>query len=285
MKKQQNKFSHLTAIERIYLSFPAKNLLAQNLLQGKILDFGCGFGSDVRLLQQKGFDIIGYDSYYFPELPQYKFDTIICFYVLNVLFLEEQAHVLMEVSHLLKPGGKAYFAVRRDIKKEGFREHYVHKKPTYQCIVKLPFKSYLLNESCEIYEYVHYNHQRNSTNNCIFCNPHKHLTLLTESATAYAMFDGYPASKGHVLIVPKRHIANYFELPFREQSACWFMANKVQEMLSKEFQPDGFNVGININQDAGQSRSHAAIHIIPRYRGDVTGSKGGIRYVIPKIKK
>jgi diadenosine tetraphosphate (Ap4A) HIT family hydrolase len=285
MKKQQNKFSHLTAIERIYLSFPAKYLWDQSWLQGQVLDFGCGFGNDVKLLQQTGFDIAGYDPYYFPEYPDNKFDTIICFYVLNVLFPEEQANVIMEVSHLLKPGGKAYFAVRRDLKKEGFREHYVHKKPTYQCIVKLPFKSAHLDESCEIYEYVHYNHQRNSANNCIFCNPHKHLTLLTESATAYAMFDGYPASKGHVLIIPKRHVANYFDLPFREQSACWFMANKVQDILSKEFHPDGFNVGININKDAGQMRSHAAIHIIPRYRGDATGNKGGIRYVIPKVKK
>lgn len=284
MKKQQNKFSHLTAIERTYLSFPAKYLLDKSWLQGKILDFGCGFGNDVKLLQQQGFDLAGYDPYYFPEYPKNKFDTIICFYVLNVLFPEEQANVLMEVSHLLKPGGKAYFAVRRDLKKEGFREHYVHKKPTYQCIVKLPFKSAHLDEYCEIYEYVHYNHQRNSANNCIFCNPHKHLTLLTESATAYAMFDGYPASKGHVLIIPKRHSANYFDLPFREQSACWFMANKVQELLKKEFQPDGFNVGININKDGGQSRSHAAIHIIPRYRGDATGNKGGIRYVIPQGK-
>jgi diadenosine tetraphosphate (Ap4A) HIT family hydrolase len=107
---------------------------------------------------------------------------------------------------------------------------------------------------------------------------------LTESATAYAIFDGYPASKGHVLIVPKRHIANYFELPFREQSACWFMANKVQEMLKKDFQPDGFNVGININKEAGQSRSHAAIHVIPRYKGDAAGNKGGIRCVIPQVK-
>ncbi len=285
MKKQHNKFSHLTAIERIHLSFPAKQLLDKKLLQGKVLDFGCGFGNDVKLLHQKGFDITGYDPYYFPEFPDRKFDTILCFYVLNVLFPEEQANVLMQVSHLLKPGGKAYFAVRRDLKKEGFREHYVHKKPTYQCMVKLPFKSAHLDEFCEIYEYVHYNYQRNSSNHCIFCNPHKHLILITESATAYAILDAYPASKGHVLIIPKRHVANYFELPFREQSACWFMANKVQDILTKEFHPDGFNVGININKDAGQSRSHAAIHIIPRYRGDVTGNKGGIRYVIPKSEK
>lgn len=282
MKKQQNKFSHLTAKERVYLSFPAQFLLDKNLLQGKVLDFGCGFGNDVKILQQKGCDIAGYDPYYFPQYPNEKFDTIVCFYVLNVLLPEEQANVIMEIAHLLKPGGKAYYAVRRDLKKEGFRQHYVHKKPTYQCIVKLPFKSIYLNEMCEVYEYMHYNHQRNSTNNCIFCNPYKNLTILTESATAYAILDGYPVSKGHVLIVPKRHVANYFELPFKEQSACWYMANKVQEILTKEFQPDGFNVGMNVNKDAGQTRQHATIHIIPRYRGDAGGLKSGIRTVIPK---
>lgn len=284
MKTQSNKFSHLTAIERTYLSFPAKLLLTNNQLQGKILDFGCGLGNDVKLLQQKGFDVTGYDPYHLPQYPTDKFDIIICFYVLNVLFPEEQANVLMEVSHLLKPGGKAYYAVRRDLRKEGFREHYVHKKPTYQCIVKLPFKSIHLDESCEIYEYGHYNHQRNSNSSCIFCNPRKSLTLLTESATAYAILDGYPVSRGHVLIVPKRHIANYFELPFKEQSACWFMANKVQEILNQEFHPDGFNVGMNINKAGGQKMNHASIHVIPRYQSDAVGAKGGIRYVIPKKK-
>ncbi|MBD2597783.1 HIT domain-containing protein [Nostoc spongiaeforme FACHB-130] len=284
MQQQKNQFSHLTAIERTYLSFPAKFLLNQNLLRGKILDFGCGFGNDVKLLREQGFDITGYDPYYLPNYPHGKFDTIICFYVLNVLFAEEQANVLMEVSHLLKPGGKAYYVVRRDIKKQGFREHYVHKKPTYQCIVKLPFHSIYLDESREIYEYNHYNYQRNSSNNCIFCNPYKNLKLLTESATAYAIFDGYPVSKGHVLVIPKRHVSNYFELPFKEQSACWWMVNKVQEMLKTEFTPDGFNVGMNINREAGQNIMHASIHIIPRYQGDNMGTKSGIRNVISKRK-
>lgn len=285
MKKQINKFSHLTAIDRTFLSFPARFLLERNLLQGQILDFGCGLGNDVKLLSQQGLQIQGYDPHYFPPYPQQKFDTIICFYVLNVLYPEEQATVIMEVSHLLKPGGKAYYAVRRDIKREGFRQHYVHQKPTYQCMVKLPFQSLHLDESCQIYEYIHYNHQKYSDKRCIFCNPRKSLRLLTESATAYAMFDGYPVSKGHVLIVPKRHIANYFELPFKEQSACWFMANKVQELLTQEFHPDGFNVGINVNHAAGQKMGHATIHIIPRYRGDGLGNRGGIRHVLPKSLK
>ncbi|MEM7555755.1 MAG: bifunctional class I SAM-dependent methyltransferase/HIT family protein [Cyanobacteria bacterium P01_A01_bin.84] len=283
MKKRQNKFAHLTAIERTYLSYPAKVLLAKQLLKGNILDFGCGFGNDIKILREKGFNIDGYDPCYFPNYPKGKFDTVICFYVLNVLFPEEQTSVIMGVSHLLKPGGKAYFAVRRDISREGFREHYIHKKPTYQCIVKLPFQSIYLNENCEIYEYTQYNYQKNSENRCIFCNPRRSLTLLTESATAYAILDGYPVSKGHTLVIPKRHVSNYFELPFKEQSACWLMVNKVQEILNQEFIPDGFNVGMNVNRNAGQNVMHATIHVIPRYQGDAEGNRGGIRRVIPKM--
>jgi diadenosine tetraphosphate (Ap4A) HIT family hydrolase len=285
MRKQTNKFSHLTAIDRTKLSSPVRFLFDNDLLKSRILDFGCGLGNDVEFLQQKGLDITGYDPYYAPTYPTGKFDTIVCCYVLNVLMPEEQAEVLMNIAHLLKPGGKAYYAVRRDLKKEGFREHYVHKKTTYQCHVKLPFKSIELTDYCEIYEYVHYNHQWNSANNCIFCNPHRKIQLLTESATAYAMFDGYPLSKGHVLIVPKRHINNYFDLPLKEQSACWLMANKVQQLLTQEFQPDGFNVGMNINKAAGQAMNHATIHVIPRYHGDTDGAKSGMRLVIPKKMK
>lgn len=280
MKKPKNKFTHLTAIERTDLSFPARFLFQKNYLKGEILDFGCGFGNDVKLLQQKGLKIQGYDPFYFPEYPQQKFNTILCFYVLNVLFELDQAQVLMEISHLLKAGGKAYFAVRRDLKREGFREHYVHKKPTYQCLVKLPFTSIYLDEYCEIYQYTHYNQQRNCQYNCLFCNPSKQLKLITESAHCYAMFDGYPISKGHALVIPKRHIANYFELPFSEQSACWLMVNQVQAILTKEFKPDGFNVGMNINQAGGQKMKHTNIHIIPRYLGDTTHHKSGMRSVI-----
>ena len=151
-----NPNSHLTAIERTSLSYPARLLINKNKMKGKILDFGCGIGKDVELLNSKGYDIKGYDPYYFPTFPTEKFDTILCFYVLNVLLPEEQAEVLMNVSNLLKPNGKAYFAVRRDIHYEGFRVHKVHKKETYQCIIKLGYSSIFKNENCEIYEYQHY---------------------------------------------------------------------------------------------------------------------------------
>ncbi|NES78868.1 MULTISPECIES: HIT family protein [Okeania] len=280
--KQSNQYSHLTAKERKFISFPAQLLLDKNLLVGKILDFGCGFGNDVKLLQQKNFPVTGYDPYYFPQYPQTKFDTILCFYVLNVLFDQAQTQVLMEVSQLLKPGGKAYYSVRRGLKREGFREHYIHKKPTYQCLVNLPFKSIHTDELCEIYEYIHYNQQKNYTNNCLFCNPRKNLQLITESAKTYAILDGYPVTKGHTLVIPKRHLANYFELPVEEQLDCWLMVNQVQKILQEKYNPDGFNVGINVNRAGGQKMMHTNIHVIPRYQEDTSRVKGGMRFVVPK---
>lgn len=282
---KSNPNSHLTAKEREFLSFPARQLLQKKLLIGEVLDFGCGFGKDIELLKQKGISISGYDKHYFPEYPSGKFDTIICLYVLNVLLAEEQASVLMEISQLLKPSGKAYFSVRRDIKKEGFREHFVHHKPTFQCNVVLNFKSIFLNENCEIYEYQHFNQIEHGVNEfCPFCNPERERELLLESATAYSVLDKFPVNPGHALIIPKRHTADYFDLSFKEQSACWFMANKVKEVLQKRFNPNGFNVGININESAGQTVGHVHIHIIPRYNGDVDEPRGGIRGVIPERK-
>ncbi|MFN2261272.1 MAG: HIT family protein, partial [Psychroflexus sp.] len=93
---------------------------------------------------------------YFPEYPTKTYDTILCHYVLNVLQNQDQAKVLYQVSRLLKFGGKAYFSVRRDIKKPGFRTHFIHKVKTYQTNVILPFKSVFINDNVEIYEYQHY---------------------------------------------------------------------------------------------------------------------------------
>ncbi len=278
----ENKYSHLTAIEREKLSFPARYLHGKKLLKGNILDFGCGFGKDVEILSKKGYKITGYDPYYFPQYPQEKFETIICFYVLNVLSLENQEEIIMDISQLLKPKGNAYFAVRRDIKKEGFRKHYIHEQYTYQRLVKLPFKSIHLNESCEIYEYQHFNQIKHQSPRCIFCNPYPKLTLLTESTLAYAILDGYPLTKGHSLIIPKYHQESYFELPFSLQSHCWQIVNRVQEIIAEKYHPDGFNIGFNVHQAGGQKVKHTHIHLIPRYQGDYQGKKHGIRCVIPQ---
>jgi len=285
MTQQQNIYSHLTAKDRETLSFPAKLLLNQGLLIGNVLDFGCGFGKDVELLKIKGINISGYDKHYFPNYPIKKFDTIICFYVLNVLMQEEQATVLMQLSHLVKPTGKVYFAVRRDLQYEGFRTHKIHQKQTYQCNVKLAYKSIYENQNCELYEYKHFNQIKRKENlNCPFCNPDSERELIVESATAFAMFDKFPVSKGHALIIPKKHCADYFDLTFREQSACIFMVNTVKEIIKNKLNPDGFNIGINVSEAAGQTVPHVHIHLIPRYKDDVEEPRGGVRGVIPEKK-
>lgn len=281
----QNSNSHLTAIERTSLSYPARILLNQKKVKGKVLDFGCGIGKDVELLKNKGIDIIGYDPFYFPKFATEKFDTILCFYVLNVLLPEEQAEVLMNISNLLKPNGKAYFAVRRDIQYEGFRIHKIHKKETYQCLIKLTYSSVFKNENCEIYEYEHYTTlNKGNTDLSPFLVGEETRELIVETATVFSFYDKFPVSKGHSLVVPKRLVSNYFNLTLKEQTACWIVANKVKTILQEKYNPDGFNIGININADAGQTIWHSHIHIIPRYNGDVENPRGGIRGVIPSKK-
>lgn len=278
----KNPNSHLTLKERQVPSYPTRHLLSSGMVRGKVLDFGCGNGVDVNFLREKGFDVTGYDPYYVPEAPSSQFDTIICNYVLNVLLPEEQVQVLMAVSELLNPTGRAYFAVRRDIQKNGFRIHAKHGKEVYQCNVLLPYKSIFKTENCEIYEYRHVNQIKNEANNkCPFCTLDSERELITESASAFAIFDKYPVSKGHTLIIPKRHEANYFDLSEHAKTACWIVVERVKKILSERLQPDGYNIGINVGIAAGQTVPHVHIHLIPRYPGDVDNPVGGVRNIIP----
>jgi diadenosine tetraphosphate (Ap4A) HIT family hydrolase len=278
----ENIYSHLTAKEREKLSYPSRILLNENLIEGKVLDFGCGHGKDVEELKEKGIDILGYDPHYQPNYPTEKFDTIICHYVLNVIQKQEQAKVLYDVSRLLKFGGKAYFSVRRDIKKPGFRTHFIHKVKTYQTNVVLPFKTVFKNENVEIYEYQHYCFlNQNKSDISPFFEKLEPKEQVGEMASCFAFRDKYPVSLGHTLVIPKRKVSDYFELTFKEQSACWFLVNLVKEDLQKTYTPDGFNIGINSGTSAGQTIPHAHIHIIPRYKGDMENPRGGVRGVIP----
>jgi diadenosine tetraphosphate (Ap4A) HIT family hydrolase len=200
------------------------------------------------------------------------------------LLPEEQAEVLMNVSNVLKPNGKAYFAVRRDIQYEGFRIHKIHKKETYQCLIKLPYLSIFKNGNCEIYEYEHYTSlNKGNTDLSPFLIGDETRELIV--ATVFSFYDKFPVSKVHSLIVPKRLVSNYFDLTLKEQTACWIVANKVKTILQEKYNLDSFNVGMNINEAGGQTISHCHIHIIPRYHSDVANPRGGIRGVIPSKKE
>jgi diadenosine tetraphosphate (Ap4A) HIT family hydrolase len=278
---KENPNSRYTVKEREGPSLPVRVLFEKNLLVDDILDFGCGLGKDVEFLKSNRLNVQGYDPYYFPKYPQKKFGTIICFYVLNILLLDEQSHVLMAISELLKVGGKAYFAVRRDIKRNGFLFNPKHQVKTYQCNVTLPFKSIFKNENTEIYEYQHYNFlNAGKEKTSPFFKESEIRDLITESATAFAIYDKFPVSKGHALIIPKKLISNFFDLSNHIQTGCLLVLNRTKDILEKKFSAAGFNVGINVGEDAGQTVFHSHIHIIPRYKGDVKNPRGGIRKII-----
>ena len=148
--------------------------------------------------------------------------------------------------------------------------------------MKLNYKSIFKNENCEIYEYEHFNQINRKENlHCPFCNPEPEREIIVESATAYSIYDKFPVSEGHSLIIPKKHCSDYFELLFKEQSACWFMLNAVKNIINEKYRPTGYNVGININPSGGQTVSHVHIHLIPRYDGDILNPIGGVRNIIP----
>lgn len=115
---------------------------------------------------------------------------------------------------------------------------------------------------------------------CQFCHLERNRILL-ESEIAVALFDAFPVTEGHTLIIPKRHIANLFDLSEHEQTAIWKLVAQVRARLLAELQPDGFNIGINDGPAAGQTVMHAHVHVIPRRRGDVADPRGGVRWIMP----
>ena len=117
--------------------------------------------------------------------------------------------------------------------------------------------------------------------NCIFCKD-KVKGKYFENELAYASFDSYPVSKHHCLIIPKRHIENYFGLYQAEINACNDLISKMRKIiLKKDNKVLGFNIGMNSGTIAGQTIMHCHIHLIPRRRGDVENPQGGVRGVIP----
>ena len=116
---------------------------------------------------------------------------------------------------------------------------------------------------------------------CLFCEFLKNKKIAAENDLAFAIFDGFPVNPGHVLVIPKRHVANYFELTSAEVLAINGLLNKMKAEVEAKFHPDGYNIGVNVGADAGQSIFHVHVHLIPRYKGDVESPRGGVRGVIP----
>ncbi len=105
---------------------------------------------------------------------------------------------------------------------------------------------------------------------------------ILENELAYAIWDMFPVSPGHSLIVSRRIVADYFDLSIEEKRAMWKLVEDVRSLLMAEFKAKDFNIGINSGEAAGQTIAHVHIHLIPRYPGDTPNPRGGVRGVIPE---
>ena len=118
-----------------------------------------------------------------------------------------------------------------------------------------------------------------TTKDCELCTPND---VVLDHALAYVRYDNNALSAGHVLVVPKRHVASFFDMTAEEQSAVISLLNQAQRVIQAKHSPDGYNIGVNVGKAGGQARMHVHVHLIPRYAGDVPDPRGGIRCVLAK---
>jgi len=117
---------------------------------------------------------------------------------------------------------------------------------------------------------------------CIFCTIGEDR-IIAENELCYAIRDGFPVTPMHTLVIPKRHVADYFDLYQPELNAIQALLKEQREqILAADPSVTGFNVGINAGADAGQTIFHVHVHLIPRRKGDVADPRGGVRGVIPE---
>ena len=116
---------------------------------------------------------------------------------------------------------------------------------------------------------------------CVFCTLPS-ARLAGHNDHAVWIRDGFPVSRGHSLLIPRRHIASFFDATTEERCALLTLLDEARTAAIAEFNPDGFNIGINDGPAAGQTVQQLHIHLIPRYAGDVQDPRGGIRWVLPE---
>ncbi len=113
---------------------------------------------------------------------------------------------------------------------------------------------------------------------CPLCG---HDAVLLENDLAYAIADKFPVNPGHLLIIPKRHVADFFLTTGQEKTALLSLLDQAKLHLERKHAPAGYNIGINVGEAAGQTIAHVHLHLIPRYHGDIENPRGGVRGVIP----
>ena len=114
---------------------------------------------------------------------------------------------------------------------------------------------------------------------CELCVP---AQVVADNAAAYARYDSNSLARGHVIVVPRRHVGDFFDMTAEEQSAVLALLNEARRLVEAKYAPHGYNIGVNVGKAAGQSRMHVHVHLIPRYAGDLPDPAGGVRRVLQR---
>lgn len=117
------------------------------------------------------------------------------------------------------------------------------------------------------------------TEACQLCIP---ADIVAQEALAYARYENSPLGPGHIIVVPRRHVADFFDMTIEEKHAVIALLDQARVLVGSKLRPDGYNIGVNVGRAAGQARLHVHVHLIPRFNGDVANPSGGIRCVLPK---
>jgi diadenosine tetraphosphate (Ap4A) HIT family hydrolase len=115
--------------------------------------------------------------------------------------------------------------------------------------------------------------------NCVFCQYDRPILAHTE--LSFAISDGFPVSNEHTLVAPNRHVGAIWQMAAAEYTDAFNYVRQIKDLLKEKFDSQGFNIGVNCGEVAGQTVFHTHIHIIPRYSGDVPNPRGGVRTSFP----
>jgi diadenosine tetraphosphate (Ap4A) HIT family hydrolase len=117
---------------------------------------------------------------------------------------------------------------------------------------------------------------------CPFCPPPQDRVAFTTDDVV-GLWDAFPVSPGHLLLIPRRHVATWFDATPEERVALTVATNTARELIDARHAPQGYNIGMNVGRAAGQTVFHLHVHVIPRYDHDVPDPRGGVRHVIPQM--
>lgn len=118
-----------------------------------------------------------------------------------------------------------------------------------------------------------------SEQHCPFCAESGERRFY-DGTYVYGIWDLHPASPGHALLIPKRHVASWFDASPEEKAELVTAIDQARAAIEETRSPDGYNIGMNIGAAAGQTVFHLHLHVIPRYSGDVSNPRGGVRHVL-----